>query len=105
MLTRAILVRRLLRRRVLTPDEQQVGVLLPPSVGGAVVNAALGLDCRVAVNLNYTLTSDVNGYRQEGFAPFDRNIRRGRRLSAARAYLIVIDRRPGDVLKALLGAA
>ena len=30
------------------------------------------------------LTDDVNGYRQEGFAPFDRNIRRGRRLSAAR---------------------
>ncbi|HXP21024.1 MAG TPA: choline dehydrogenase [Streptosporangiaceae bacterium] len=35
----------------------------------------------------YQLTSDVNGYRQEGFAPFDRNISRGRRLSAARAYL------------------
>jgi len=35
----------------------------------------------------YTLTDDVNGYRQEGFAPFDRNIHRGRRLSAARAYL------------------
>ena len=32
-------------------------------------------------------TTDVNGYRQEGFAPFDRNVRRGRRLSAARAYL------------------
>ncbi len=32
-------------------------------------------------------TTDVNGYRQEGFARFDRNIRRGRRLSAARAYL------------------
>src|SRR4029450_2231941 len=30
---------------------------------------------------------DVNGYRQEGFAPFDRNGHRGRRLSAARAYL------------------
>ena len=30
------------------------------------------------------LTDDVNGYRQEGFAPFDRNIHRGRRLSAAR---------------------
>ncbi len=29
----------------------------------------------------------MNGYRQEGFAKFDRNIRRGRRLSAARAYL------------------
>jgi len=35
----------------------------------------------------YPLTSDVNGYRQEGFAAFDRNISRGRRLSAARAYL------------------
>jgi len=35
----------------------------------------------------YSLTDDVNGYRQEGFAPFDRNVHRGRRLSAARAYL------------------
>jgi choline dehydrogenase len=35
----------------------------------------------------YPLTTDVNGYRQEGFAAFDRNIHRGRRLSAARAYL------------------
>src|SRR5205085_8138953 len=35
----------------------------------------------------YSLTSDVNGYRQEGFAKFDRNVRRGRRLSAAGAYL------------------
>ncbi|WP_055492341.1 choline dehydrogenase [Streptomyces sp. TP-A0356] len=35
----------------------------------------------------YPLTDDLNGYRQEGFAPFDRNVHRGRRLSAARAYL------------------
>jgi choline dehydrogenase len=35
----------------------------------------------------YPLTKDVNGYQQEGFAAFDRNIHRGRRLSAARAYL------------------
>lgn len=35
----------------------------------------------------YNLTNDVNGYRQEGFAPFDRNIMGGKRLSAARAYL------------------
>ena len=40
--------------------------------------------CREA---GYHLTEDVNGFRQEGFAPFDRNIHRGRRLSAARAYL------------------
>ncbi len=31
--------------------------------------------------------TDVNGFQQEGFAKFDRNVRRGRRLSAARAYL------------------
>ncbi len=35
----------------------------------------------------FPLTDDVNGYRQEGFAKFDRNVHRGRRLSAARAYL------------------
>jgi len=35
----------------------------------------------------YVLTDDVNGYRQEGFGAFDRNIHRGRRLSAAQAYL------------------
>jgi len=35
----------------------------------------------------YELTDDVNGYRQEGFGAFDRTIHRGRRLSAARAYL------------------
>ena len=42
----------------------------------------------------YPLSDDVNGFRQEGFAPFDRNIRRGRRLSAARAYLHPVMRRP-----------
>jgi choline dehydrogenase len=42
----------------------------------------------------YPLTDDVNGYRQEGFAPFDRNIHRGRRLSAARAYLHPVLSRP-----------
>ena len=35
----------------------------------------------------YPLTDDVNGFKQEGFARFDRNIRNGRRWSAARAYL------------------
>ena len=39
-------------------------------------------------------TEDVNGYRQEGFAAFDRNVHRGRRLSAARAYLHPVLRRP-----------
>jgi len=35
----------------------------------------------------FPLTEDVNGYRQEGFAAFDRNVHGGKRLSAARAYL------------------
>lgn len=39
------------------------------------------------VEAGYHRTDDVNGYRQEGFARFDRNLHRGRRLSAARAYL------------------
>ena len=42
----------------------------------------------------YQLTDDVNGYKQEGFAAFDRNLHRGRRLSAARAYLHPVMKRP-----------
>jgi choline dehydrogenase len=42
----------------------------------------------------YPITSDVNGYQQEGFAPFDRNVHRGRRLSASRAYLHPVLGRP-----------
>ena len=42
----------------------------------------------------HPITDDVNGFRQEGFARFDRNIRAGRRWSAARAYLHPVKRRP-----------
>ncbi len=52
-----------------------------------------------AEQAGYPRTDDVNGYRQEGFAKFDRNIRNGRRLSAARAYLHPVMRRPNlDVI-------
>jgi choline dehydrogenase len=44
-------------------------------------------------------TNDVNGYRQEGFAAFDRNLVRGRRLSAARAYLHPVMKRPNLTVK------
>jgi choline dehydrogenase len=47
-----------------------------------------------AQHAGYALTDDVNGFRQEGFAAFDRNIHRGRRLSAARAYLHPVMSRP-----------
>ncbi|WEO99586.1 choline dehydrogenase [Streptomyces sp. FXJ1.172] len=42
----------------------------------------------------YAPTDDVNGYRQEGFAKFDRNVHRGRRLSASKAYLKPAMKRP-----------
>lgn len=58
LLIGALLLKRLLDRHVLAADEKNVGVLLPPSVGGAVVNAALAISNRVAVNLNYTLTPE-----------------------------------------------
>ena len=52
-----------------------------------------------AQEAGYPLTDDVNGYRQEGFAPFDRNVHRGQRLSASRAYLRPHRNRPNlDVL-------
>ncbi len=61
LLTGALVMKRLLEREVLQPDEQTVGVLLPPSAGALVVNAALALMRRVVVNLNYTLSNeDVN---------------------------------------------
>lgn len=44
-------------------------------------------------------TDDVNGYRQEGFAAFDRNLYRGRRLSAARAYLYPAMKRANLTIK------
>jgi choline dehydrogenase len=46
-------------------------------------------------------TDDVNGYRQEGFARFDRNISRGRRQSAARAYLHPVLDRPNLTVETL----
>lgn len=59
LLMRALILRRLLQRHVLAPTEQIVGVLLPPSAAGVVVGASLALDRRVAVFLNYTVSSDV----------------------------------------------
>ncbi len=59
MLIRVLALRRVLKREVLGKDEQYVGVLLPPSVGGVIVNMALAFDRRTSANLNYTVSSDV----------------------------------------------
>ncbi|MCP3910345.1 MAG: choline dehydrogenase [Actinomycetia bacterium] len=52
----------------------------------------------------YARTDDVNGFRQEGFAVFDKNLVRGRRLSAARAYLHPVLDRPNLELVTLARA-
>ena len=64
------------------------------SSAGRPTNPLFGAFFEAAQQAGYPLTDDVNGYRQEGFAKFDRNVHRGRRLSAARAYLHpVMDRK------------
>ncbi|MBS0266199.1 MAG: MFS transporter [Planctomycetes bacterium] len=59
LLLRTLIVKRVLERLVLQADEKFVGVLLPPSVGGVIVNAALPLTGRIAVNLNYTASRET----------------------------------------------
>ena len=54
---------------------------------GPATNPLFEAFFRAAEEAGYPRTDDVNGFRQEGMAPFDRNIRRGRRWSATRAYL------------------
>jgi len=45
--------------RTIFPGEGPVGVLLPPSVPGALVNVALAMAGRPVVNLNYTLPRET----------------------------------------------
>lgn len=61
---------------------------------GPATNPLFTAMLEAAHQAGHHLTDDVNGYRQEGFAAFDRNVHRGRRLSAARAYLHPVMDRP-----------
>ena len=54
---------------------------------GPAKNPLFGAFFRAAEQAGFKRTDDVNGFRQEGFAPFDRNVRRGRRLSSSGAYI------------------
>ncbi|MBI3839639.1 MAG: AMP-binding protein [Planctomycetia bacterium] len=62
LLMRTLIFRRLLLRSVLEPDEKFVGLLIPPLGGGVLANAAVTLCRRVAVNLNYTVSSEILNY-------------------------------------------
>ena len=61
---------------------------------GPATNALFTAFFLAVQQAGHQLTEDVNGYRQEGFGAFDRTIRRGRRLSAAGAYLHPVESRP-----------
>ena len=54
VLTRSVFLAR--RLRPVWADQKMLGILLPPSVPGALVNYAAMLSGRVPVNLNYTLS-------------------------------------------------
>ncbi len=54
---------------------------------GPATNPLFEAFLEATVQAGHPRTTDVNGERQEGFNAFDRNVHRGRRLSAARAYL------------------
>ncbi len=56
-LTKTLYIARRLRGQI--GQKQMVGLLLPPSVGGALTNYALTMLGRVPVNLNYTSSSEV----------------------------------------------
>jgi choline dehydrogenase len=68
---------------------------------GPATSPLFGAFFEAVQQAGHPLTNDVNGYRQEGFAPFDRNIHRGRRLSAARAYLHPVRKRPNLTVETL----
>jgi choline dehydrogenase len=68
---------------------------------GPATSPLFGAFFEAVQQAGHPLTDDVNGYRQEGFAAFDRNVHRGRRLSAARAYLHPVMGRPNLTVETL----
>ncbi len=56
-LVKTVFIARRLRRQI--GEQPMVGLLLPPSVGGALTNYAFMLMGRVPVNLNYTSSNEV----------------------------------------------
>ena len=54
---------------------------------GPMNNPLYSIFVKAAEQAGYAATDDVNGYRQEGFGRMDRTIHKGKRWSAASAYL------------------
>ena len=62
LLMRTLIFRRLLARAGIGVDDTHVGILVPPSAGGVLANAAITLSRKIPVNLNYTVSSDILNY-------------------------------------------
>jgi choline dehydrogenase len=58
-----------------------------------VDNPLFGALFDAARQAGHAVVDDVNGFRQEGFAPFDSNIENGERYDAARTYIAPISNR------------
>jgi len=66
---------------------------------GQVENPLFAAFFAAVQEAGHEITSDVNGYKQEGFAAFDRNVHNGRRYSATKAYLHPAKSRPNLTVK------
>lgn len=66
---------------------------------GTSKNPLFSAFLKAAKQAGHHLTDDVNGYRQEGFSRFDRNVYKSRRLSSARAYLHPVMKRKNLTVK------
>jgi choline dehydrogenase len=71
----------------IAPKDQYHGKQGPLNLEvGPCTNPLFQAFFKATKDAGYPRTDDVNGYQQEGFAPFDRNIKKGKRWSSARAY-------------------
>ncbi|MBM75318.1 MAG: choline dehydrogenase [Proteobacteria bacterium] len=70
---------------------------------GPGVNPLFTQFLKAAQECGYPVVDDINAHQQEGFGLFDRNIKSGKRWSAAQAYLHPVKERPNlDVMTCAL---
>lgn len=69
---------------------------------GSMSNPLFAAFIEAGQQAGYPFTPDMNGFQQEGFGPMDMTVHRGRRWSAAVAYVRPAMRRPN--LKVMVGA-
>jgi len=60
---------------------------------GPGTNPLFGAFLKATEEAGYPRTTDVNGYKQEGFSLFDRNVYQGKRYSSSKAYYHPIKKR------------